>query len=111
MVTPYQKEQCLTFVQEVFPKLNYAKTRKLVSCSRTNKYYKKVLPENFVVVKEAISSVIGTSRLGRRKVIAKVQKKYPGIGAAKIRRVYEKEGFSLYKRMKKRRIDNPANPI
>jgi putative transposase len=33
------------------------------------------------------------------------------MGASKIRRVYEKEGFSLYKRMKKRRIDNPANPI
>ncbi len=69
------------------------------------------MPEKDVVVKDAISSVIGTSRLGRRKVIVKVQKKYPGIGAAKIRRVYEKEGFSLYKRMKKRRIDNPANPI
>ena len=33
------------------------------------------------------------------------------MGASKIRRVYEKEGFSLYKRMKKKRINNPANPI
>ena len=46
------------------------------------------MPGKDVVVKEAITSVIGTSRLGRRKVIVKVQKKHPGIGAAKIRRVY-----------------------
>jgi putative transposase len=95
VVTSYQKEQCLTFVQETFPKLSYAKACKLVSCSRTNKYYKKVMSEKDVVVKDAISSVIGTSRLGRRKVVLKVQKKYPDMGTAKIRRVYEKEGFSL----------------
>lgn len=69
------------------------------------------MPQKDALVKEAIESVIGTSRLGRKKVIVKVQKKYPQLGASKIRRVYEKEGFSLYKRMKKRRIDNPANPI
>lgn len=38
-------------------------------------------------------------------------KKHPHMGASKIRRVYEKGGFSLYKRMKKKRINNPANPI
>ena len=69
------------------------------------------MPQKDLVVKEAIEAVIETSRLGRRKVIVKVQKKHPHIGASKIRRVYEKEGFSLYKRMKKRRFDNPANPI
>jgi putative transposase len=69
------------------------------------------MPQQDSVVKVAIESVIGTSRLGRKKIIVKVQKKHPHIGAAKIRRVYEKEVFSLYKRMKKRRIDNPANPI
>lgn len=69
------------------------------------------MPEKATVVKEAINGVIGTSRLGRRKVIVKVQKKNPNMGASKIRRVYEKEGYSLYKRMKKRRMDNPANPI
>ena len=111
MVTSYQKEQCLTFIQEGFPKLSYAKACKLVSCSRTNRYYNKLMPEKDIAVKDAITSVVGTSRLGRRKVIVKVQKKYPGMGAAKIRRVYVKEGFSLYKRMKKRRIEHPANPI
>jgi putative transposase len=69
------------------------------------------MPQKDAVVKEAIQDVIGTSRLGRRKVIVKVKKKHPHMGASKIRRVYEKEGFSLYKRMKKRHINNPANPI
>lgn len=69
------------------------------------------MPEKDIIIKEAINEVIGTGRIGRRKVIVKVQKKYPLIGASKIRRVYEKEGFSLYKRMKKKRFDNPANPI
>lgn len=69
------------------------------------------MPEKDSFVKEVIEGVIGVSRLGRKKVIVKVQKKHPELGASKIRRVYEKEGFSLYKRMKKRRLDNPANPI
>lgn len=69
------------------------------------------MPQKDAVVKEVIKDVIGTTRLGRKKIIVKVQKKHPHIGASKIRRVYEKEGFSLYKRMKKKRIDNPANPI
>lgn len=69
------------------------------------------MPQKDAVVKAAIQEVIGTSRLGRKKVMVKVQKKYPHLGSSKIRRVYEKEGFSLYKRMKKKRCDNPANPI
>lgn len=69
------------------------------------------MPQKDAIVKAAIEEVLGTSRLGRKKVIVKVQKKHPDLGASKIRRVYENEGFSLYKRMKRRRIDNPANPI
>lgn len=69
------------------------------------------MPQKDAVIKKAIQDVIGTSQLGRKKIIVKVQKKYPHMGASKIRRVYEKEGFSLYKRMKKKRINNPANPI
>ena len=69
------------------------------------------MPGKDAVVKEVISDVIGTSRLGRRKVIVKVQRRHPNLGASKIRRVYEKEGFSLYKRLKKRRVNNPANPV
>ncbi|MFN4122271.1 MAG: transposase [Flavobacteriales bacterium] len=33
------------------------------------------------------------------------------MGVSRIRRADEKEGFSLYRRRKKKRIDNPANPV
>ena len=69
------------------------------------------MPVKDLVVKSAIEEVMGVSRLGRKKVIVKVQKRYPDLGASRIRRVYEKEGFSLYKRMKNKRLDNPSNPI
>jgi putative transposase len=69
------------------------------------------MPKKDAIVREAIQDVIGTSQLGRKKIIVKVKKKHPHMGASMIRRVYEKEGFSLYKRMKKKRINNPANPI
>ena len=45
--------------------------------SRTSKYYKKRMPQKDEELKEAITSVLGTSRLGRKKVIVKVRKKYP----------------------------------
>lgn len=69
------------------------------------------MPTKDAAVKEAIREVIGTSRIGIKKIIVKVQKKYPYLGAFKIRRVYQKEGFSLYKRFRKKRFNNPANPI
>lgn len=62
-------------------------------------------------IKEAISSVIGNSRKGRVKVIKLVQKTNPELGSSKIRRVYERFGFSLFKRMKRRIVNNPSNPI
>jgi len=62
-------------------------------------------------VKAAIRSVIKGRRIGRKKVIAKVQRKYPQYSSCRIRRVYEQNGFSLYKRMKKRKANSPANPI
>lgn len=69
------------------------------------------MPEKDEKLKGAIVSILGTSRLGRKKVIVKVRKKYPAYGVSQIRRVYQKYGFSLYKRMKRKRFDNPANPI
>ena len=69
------------------------------------------MPEKDEKIKEAITSVLGTSRLGRKKVIVKVRKKHPEFGASQIRRVYHRYGFSLYKRMKRKRFDNPANAI
>ena len=44
-------------------------------------------------------------------MIVKVLKSYPELNASKIRRVYQNEGFSLWKKVKKRWLDNPANPI
>ena len=67
------------------------------------------MPTKDAAVKEAILEVIGTSRIGRKKIIVKVQKKYPYLGASKIRRVYQKEGFSLYKRFRKKRFNNPVD--
>lgn len=69
------------------------------------------MPAKDAVIKEAIQSVIGASRKGRTKVIKLVQKKYPALGDSKIRRVYEREGFSLSKKLRRRIKDNPANPI
>jgi putative transposase len=69
------------------------------------------MPQKDTIVKEAIMEVMGTSRIGRRKVIVKVKRKKPELSSSRIRRVYEKSGFSLYKRHKRKRFNNPANPI
>lgn len=68
------------------------------------------MPEKDKPIVEAIKEVIGTSRKGRRKVIPMVQRKYPQLSSSKIRRVYEKEGFSLMKKLKRRIRNNPKNP-
>lgn len=69
------------------------------------------MPEKDKYIKELIQEIIGTSRKGREKVIRLVQRKHPEIGSSKIRRVYEKYGFSLSKKLKRRIKNNPANPI
>jgi putative transposase len=61
-------------------------------------------------VKEAIQEVIGSTRKGRKKVIRLIQRTHPHIGASKIRRVYEQNGFSLMKKLKRRMRNNPKNP-
>lgn len=69
------------------------------------------MPEKDVVIKTAIESVLGNSRKGRTKIIRLVQKKNPELGTSQIRRVYEKYGFTLSRKFRKRIKDNPANPI
>lgn len=69
------------------------------------------MPLKDLEVKEAIESVIGSTKKGRNKIIRLVKKKHPHLGSSKIRRVYVTEGFSLWKRPRKRMKDNPANPI
>ena len=95
MVTSYQREQCLEFVKESYPNISHAKTCNVLNCSRTNVYYTKKMPLKDLKTKEAIESVLGTTRLGRKKVIVKVLKSYPELSASKIRRVYQNQGFSL----------------
>ena len=69
------------------------------------------MPLKDAQVKEAIQAVVGSTRKGRNKIIRLVRKKHPHLGSSKIRRVYVKEGFSLWKKLRKRMKDNPANPI
>jgi putative transposase len=82
-----------------------------LNCSRTRFYYEKKMPVKDQSIKEAIESVIGFTRIGRHKIIRLVQKQHPYLSASKIRRVYVREGFSLFKKPRKRFKNNPANPI
>ena len=61
-------------------------------------------------IEQAIRAAIGHSRKGRKKVIALIRRKHPEIGASKIRRVYQINGFALMKRHKHRMRNNPKNP-
>lgn len=79
MVTPYQKERCIAYIREKRPEISYAKVCRVMGRSRTSKYYKKRMPEKDEKLREAITSILGTSRLGRKKVIVKVRKKVPGV--------------------------------
>lgn len=101
----------MSFVKEAFPKMSHAKACRVLGCSRTKKYYQKRMPAKDAPVRAAIGEAVGSSRLGRRKVIAKVRRKHPSLGASRIRRVYQREGFPLYKRPRVKRPGNPANPI
>lgn len=69
------------------------------------------MPGKDIVVKQAIESVMGSTRKGRNKIIRLVQKNHPQLGASKIRRVYERAGFSLSKKWRRRMKDNSPNPI
>lgn len=106
-----QKEQAITFVKVGYPNISHAKACKLFNCSRTKCYYQKKMPEKDMKIKEIIEKNIGTTRIGRNKVIVKIQRKNPELSGSKIRRVYEMYGFALLKRLRKKRANNPANPI
>jgi putative transposase len=92
-------------------KVSYSQACKLTGLSRNGKYYQKTMVSKDAVVKEAIESVIGTTRKGRQKVIRLVQNKHPHMGSSRIRRVYERYGFSLHRRLKRRVSHHPSNPI
>lgn len=82
-----------------------------MNCSRTRFYYEKKMPVKDQPIKQAIESVMGSTRKGRNKIIRLVQRQHPYLSASKIRRVYVKEGFSLMKKPRRRLKNNPANPI
>lgn len=110
MVAPSQKGECLQYIIEKFG-VSPARVCKIVNCSRSRIYYEKKMPVKDQSIKEAIESVMGSTRKGRKKIIRLVQKQHPHLSSSKIRRVYVKEGFSLMKRPRKRMKDNPINPI
>ncbi len=104
------KQQCVEYLRQKY-RITHALASKLTGWCRTSKYYHKIMPEKDCVVKGIITSVIGSSTKGRNKVITLVQRKHPDLSKFKIRRVYQKEGFSLFKRPKKPRTNNICNPI
>lgn len=111
MVTSEQTEQCVAHIMKRYKKVTHSRACKLIGCSRKKKYYKKLMPTKDKPISEAIRMVIGNSRKGREKVIRLVQKTNPKLGSSRIRRVYEKEGFSLSRKLSKRIKDNPKNTI
>jgi len=76
VVTPYQRERCIAYIAEQRPDISYAKVCRVIGRSRTSIDYKRRMPEKDEQIKQAIASVLGTSRMGRKKVIVKVKKKY-----------------------------------
>ena len=109
MVTPAQKQQSVAYQTEAH-KASHARACRLVSQSRTQAYYHKKMPAKDAEVKQLIAEVTAHGRKGRNQVIAQLQRKHPCLSASKIRRVYQKEGFSLYQRLKKRRLNHPVLP-
>lgn len=69
------------------------------------------MPEKEVEIKEIITKTIGNKRIGRNKLIAKIHKTNKEISGFKIRRVYEKYGLQLTKRLPRKRIKVEPNPI
>jgi putative transposase len=110
MVAPSHKQQCLQYVIDRYH-VSRTKACRIFNCSRVRFYYEHKMPIKDMLLKEAIQSVHGSTKKGRNKIIRLVQKIHPHLGSSKIRRVYVKEGFSLWKKPRKRMKDNPANPI
>lgn len=105
-----QKQEHVEYLKGTH-KVSHAWACRVMNLCRTGQYYRKKMPERDASLKSIIEEAIGHSRKGRGKVIRLVQRKHPHISSSKIRRVYEKEGFCLYKRPKRRVKCQPANPI
>lgn len=62
----------MEFVKESYQNISHTKTYNVLNCSRTNVHYTKKMPLKNLKTKEAIESVLGTTCLGRKKVIVKI---------------------------------------
>lgn len=105
-----QRRLCVDYAMKIHG-ASAARACKLFNLNRSNLYYQKLMPDKDSKMKTLIEENLGRGNNGRKSVIASIQRKHPSISASKIRRVYVQQGFSLYKRMKKRRLKNPPNPI
>jgi len=110
VVTPVQRTEVAGYLKESF-KVPHARACRLAGCGRTGTYYHRRMPEKDALIAGLIREVVGHGRKGRNKVTVLVRREHPHIGAGRIRRVYEREGFSLHKRQKKRSAQRPANPV
>ena len=109
MVTPEQKREAVEYAINTHY-LRPARACKLFAYSRSNLYYNKKMPQKDQALKELIASEIKYNE-GREKVTHKIQSKRSDISSYRIRRVYTQQGFSLYKRMKSKRIKRANAPI
>lgn len=62
-------------------------------------------------IKDAIENLTSKSRRGRKKIIKRLQRSNPDWKSSRIRRIYEQGGFMLSKKHKRRRVNNPVNPL
>lgn len=91
-------------------KISHTKACSLLAISRNSRYYQKKQPGKDAIIRQAIEAVLPGGKKGRKKVIRLVQKTN-NFGSSRIRRVYTKEGFSLYKKPAARKIKAVANPM
>ncbi len=91
--------------------VSHSRACKVVGLSRKQKYHQSKLKEKEEPILKAIEKATEGKRYGRGKVIAKVRRIHPDMGAYQIRRVYEKYKFSLPVKTNKRLKTRVANPI
>lgn len=105
------KVAVVQFINEKLKTVSHSRACKLVGLSRKRKYLKSRLKEKEEPILKAIEKATEGKRYGRGKVIAKVRRIHPDMGAYQIRRVYEKYKFSLPVKTNKRLKTRVANPI
>lgn len=101
----------MAYLREHHQKISHSRACKLLSISRTHKYYEKKMPEKDQQVLLLILSVLKASRKGRNKIIRMVKRLNPEISASRIRRVYENSGLSLPKHTSKRLNKHEPRPL